>query len=169
MRRLLFLVLALSSSAVAAPRNPLDAVRLEDLSATRARPLFAPTRRPPPPPAARVEAPPSAPIVAAPEPPPFDLIGAVVGPHESYAVLRRHGSDKAARYRLGDDAEGWRVGAIGARSVTLKRDGRANSLALASPDAGQAPAASAAGTPPEGRLPTPVAANSLSAFRRARD
>ena len=172
MRRSLLPVLLLTFTGTAAADlgNPLDAVRLEDLSATRARPLLAPTRRPPPPPAARIEAPPPpAPIVAAPEPPPFDLIGAVVGPHESYAVLRRHGGDKAARYRVGDDAEGWRVGAIGLRSVTLKRDGRTDSLAIASPGAGQAPAASATGTPSEERLPTPVAANSWSAFRKARD
>ena len=168
MIRSLFLSLALT--AAAAPRNPLDAVRLEDLSATRARPLFTPTRRPPPPPAAGISPPPPPPVVVvAPEPPPFELIGAIVGPHESYAVMRRSGSEKAARYRLGDDADGWRVGAIGFRSVTLERDGRTKSLALAAPAIGQAPAAAATAPVPEEGPSTPVAANSWSFLRKVRD
>ena len=171
MIRSLFLSLALTVAvaAAAAPRNPLDAVRLEDLSATRARPLFAPTRRPDPPPAAPIAPVAPAPVAATPEPPPFELIGAIVGPHESYAVMRRSGSEKAARYRLGDDADGWRVGAIGFRSVTLERDGRTKSLALAGPAIGQAPAAAATAPPSEEGPSTPVAANSWSFLRKVRD
>ncbi len=170
MSRSLFLALALSATAAAAaPRNPLDAVRLEDLSATRARPLFAPTRRPPPPPATPISAPPPPPVAAAPDPPPFELIGAVVGTHESFAVMRRRGSEKAARYRLGEVADGWRVGAVGFRSVTLERDGRMQSLALAAPAIGQPPAASATTPPSDESSSTPVAANSWSSLRKARD
>ena len=171
MSRSLFLVLGLTAAvaAAAAPRNPLDAVRLEDLSATRARPLFAPTRRPDPPPAAPIAPVAPAPVAATPEPPPFELIGAIVGPHQSYAVMRRPGSEKATRYRLGEDADGWRVGAVGFRSVTLERGGRTKSLALAAPAIGQAPAASATAPASEDSSSTPVAANSWSSLRKARD
>jgi general secretion pathway protein N len=174
MTRALSLLLALTvvSPVAAAPPNPLDALRLEDLAATRTRPLFAPTRRPPPPPAARIEAAPRpepSPVVA--KPPPFELIGAVVGERESYAVLRRRGSEKATRFRLGDDADGWRVDAIGLRAVTLAREGRTQSLALAPPTTGlgAAPPAEVAEKAPGETAATPVAANSRRFARGARD
>ncbi len=176
MTRALSLAVALTfvAPAAAAPLNPLDALRLEDLAATRARPLFAPTRRPPPPPAARIEQAPRpepSPVVAKPEPPPFELIGAVVGERESYAVLRRRGSEKAARFRLGDDADGWRVGAIGLRSVTLAREGRTQSLALAAPPAGfgATPAAEVAQKATDETASAPLAANFRRFARKAQD
>jgi general secretion pathway protein N len=175
MTRALSLLVALTFVAPvsAALRNPLDALRLEDLAATRARPLFAPTRRPPPPPSARIGAPrpdPS-PVLAKPASPPFELIGAVVGERESYAVLRRRGTEKAARFRLGDDADGWRVGAIGRRSVTLEREGRTQSLALAPPSAGSgvAPATEVAEKAAGEAAATPLAANFRRFARKARD
>lgn len=138
MRSALCLAVALLASAAveAAPRNPLDAVRLEDLAATRERPLFTPSRRPPPPPAPEVAAPEPPPVEAKPvalEPPPFDLVGAVVGHSASFALLRNRQSNEVMRLRLGDEAMGWRVGAVGLRSVSLERDGRVQSLTLAAP------------------------------------
>jgi general secretion pathway protein N len=137
MRSAFCLAVALLASAAvdAAPRNPLDAVRLEDLAATRQRPLFTPSRRPPPP-AARVDPSPAVEltpdVVRAAPPPPFDLVGAVVGENARYALLRQRTTNKVARLRPGDVAEGWRVTAIGIRSVVLERDGRSDSLALTS-------------------------------------
>jgi general secretion pathway protein N len=139
MRRALHLVLALLPFAPvgADAQNPLDGLRLEDLTATRDRPLFAPTRRPPPPPvrveAPTPEAPPADEKAGAVGPPPFDLVGAVVGNGEAFALLRNKATSKVVRLRPGDDADGWRVGAIGVRSVALERDGREESLALAAP------------------------------------
>lgn len=121
----------------AGPANPLDGLRLEDLSATRERPLFAPTRRPPPAPS--VEAPPPPPVVevkavaVVAEPPPFDLVGSVVGAESAFVLLRNKTSSLVVRLRAGEEAEGWRVGEIGLRSVALEREGRHESLALAAP------------------------------------
>lgn len=132
-QHLVFVLLA-STSAYAAPRNPLDTLRLDDLTASRERPLFAPSRRPPP--AARVEPPPAvelAPEVAkAAPPPPFDLVGAVVGENARFALLRQRATNKVVRLRPGEVAEGWRVTTIGIRSVVLERDGRSDALALTS-------------------------------------
>jgi general secretion pathway protein N len=136
MKRALTLALALlaCAPAFAAPRNPLDALRLKNLTATRARPLFAPSRRPPAPPPAQLAAPldpePVLTQAAPPAPPPFELIGAAVGEGVSYVLLRQRATSKVMRLRPGDDAEGWRVGAIGIRSVVLERDGRSDALAL---------------------------------------
>ncbi|MDE3176963.1 MAG: hypothetical protein KGM15_12755 [Pseudomonadota bacterium] len=158
--RALFMLLALASAASAAERNPLDALRLEDLSATRDRPLFAPSRRPPPP--VRVEAAPDpAPaeekaIVL--EPPPFDLVGAVVGKNTAFALLRHRTTAKVVRVRSGDDAEGWQVGAIGLRTVALARDGRSETLALALPQSVAAgPVIAGEPDPAEPAAPPPAA------------
>jgi hypothetical protein len=77
------------------------------------------------------------------EPPAFDLVGAVVGENIAYALLRDRSTGKILRLRPGDEAGGWRVGGIDARSIELDRDGRRNTLALPSP-AASAPAAAAA-------------------------
>jgi len=138
MKRALLIVLALAPvAALAAEGNPLDALKLEDLSATRDRPLFTPSRRPPPP--ARVEAPPAPEPVAVEEkavvmgPPPFDLVGSVVGEGNAFALLRNKSTNAVIRVRSGDAAEGWRVGAIGLRTIALAREGRRETLALAAP------------------------------------
>jgi hypothetical protein len=162
MKRAYLSILALlgaCGAALAGPTNALDALRLEDLSATRERPLFAPTRRPPPPP--RVEAEPEpAPVevkaVAVVEPPPFDLVGAVIGPDKAFALLRNKSTSQVIRLRSGEDAEGWRVGEIGPRSVALERDGRRESLALAAPQP-LAGAAQLAGDEPPAIQPDPAA------------
>lgn len=139
MKRVLFMFVTLASvaPAIAAQDNPLDALRLEDLSATRDRPLFTPSRRPPPP--AQVEAAPApAPVVVEDKPivlgpPPFDLVGSAIGEGMAFALLRNRATSVVVRVRSGDDAEGWRVGAIGLRTVALAREGRSETLALAAP------------------------------------
>jgi general secretion pathway protein N len=167
MRSALCLAVALLASAAAdaAPRNPLDAVRLEDLAATRERPLFTPSRRPPPPPAAVVEAPDPPPVEAKPvalEPPPFDLVGAVVGQRASFALLRNRQSNAVVRLRPGDAAMGWRVGAVGVRSVSLERDGRVQSLTLAAPSSALATTA----VPAPGDNVDPVVAEPVAQLGR---
>ncbi len=153
MKRAFTIVFALACACGAGradPANPLDALRLDDLSATRERPLFASTRRPPPPP--RVEAAPEPgpvelkAVAVVVEPPPFDLVGAVVGQGTAFALLRNKTTNEVVRLRPGEDAEGWRVGEIGVRSVSLERDGRHESLALAAPQP-VAGAAEVAGDP----------------------
>ena len=149
-------------AAWAGPANPLDALRLEDLGVTRARPLFAPTRRPPPPP--HVEAAPEpAPVemkavAVIAEPPPFDLVGSVIGRGTAFALLRNKTTNEVRRLRPGEDDEGWRVGEIGLRTVALERDGRHESLALAAPQP-MATGAEVAGEPapadPNGDPPPP--------------
>jgi hypothetical protein len=137
MRRALLVAVTLGCAmpAFAGEGDPLDALRLEDLSATRDRPLFAPTRRPPPPVRTDAAPPPEpapvAEIATVLEPPPFDLVGAVVGEGTAFALLRDRATGKVVRLRSGDDAEGWRVGAIGLRSVALEHDARRETLALA--------------------------------------
>ena len=144
MKRALFLSLTLSpllgfppfGATFAEPRNPLDTLRLEDLSATRERPLFVASRRAPPPMRAETPPPPPPPVeekAVVLGPPPFDLIGAVVGKRESIALLRNKTTSEVLRLRPGENAEGWRVGAVGLRSVALERDGRKEALALAGP------------------------------------
>lgn len=135
MRRMMGLLAALLTIAPvgAEPRNPLDALPLDALTATRERPLFRPTRRPPAPVpvvAPAPESPPDAASVAVTAPPPFDLVGAVVGRDTAIALLRNRTTNQILRLRPGDDAEGWRVATIGSRTVALERDGRTQSLAL---------------------------------------
>jgi general secretion pathway protein N len=163
MKRTACLLAALLAAAPtgAETRNPLDALRLEDLAATRERPLFRPTRRPPL--AAPVAAPAAEPPqveeqTAALEPPPFDLIGAVVGKDAAIALLRNKSTGQVVRMRAGDEAEGWRVATIGSRTVAFERDGRTQSLALAAPSAAPA-GAEVAGEPepPESAAAPPTA------------
>ncbi len=148
MRRVLALAVALAAttqvfaeSAPPGPRNPLAALQLETLAATRDRPLFSPTRRPPPPPvevAAPAPAPSTEPVLAKPtepEPPPFDLVGVVVGEVNSYVLLRNRTSNEVVRLRQGDAQDGWRVGQVSLRSAVLERDGRIEQLAIAPPAA----------------------------------
>jgi hypothetical protein len=92
----------------------------------------------------KAEAPPPPPVVAEKPvetgPPPFDLIGSVVGRGASYALLRDHATAKVLRLKPGEEAQGWRVSAIAPRGVSLARDGRSESLALISTSpAGDAP------------------------------
>ena len=78
------------------PRNPLDALRLEDLTATRERPLFRPTaaRRLPFPSRRRPNPRPWR-TNGLQQPPPFELVGAVVGRGAAIALLRNKTTDES--------------------------------------------------------------------------
>ena len=167
---LLAMLLALAP-ARAEPRNPLDALRLEDLSATRERPLFRPDRRAPAPVPVAASAPEPPPVDERPValgPPPFDLVGAVVGKDTAIALLRNRTSNEVVRLRQGDDAEGWRVSSIALRAVTLERDGRLQSLALAAPSAAPAGAEVAGETAPAKSAAAPPVADLKRVVGRTR-
>jgi hypothetical protein len=174
MKRALITGLALASVAasLAAEVNPLDALRLEDLSATRERPLFTPARRPPPPP--KTSAPPATepaevedkPVALG--PPPFDLVGAVVGKRIAFALLRDRATSKVVRVRSGDDAAGWRVGKIGPRTIALARDGRTELLALAAPRAAAVGPELAGDPAPPGVLARPPASEATRELVKSR-
>ena len=158
MKPVLALIVALGAASgvyAANPRNPLAVLRLEELAATRDRPLFSPTRRPPPPPvdiAAPAPPPPAAPIVAKPEtqePPPFDLVGTVVGEINSYVLVRNRTTNEVVRLRQGDAQDGWRVGQVSLRAAVLERDGRIEQIAIETPAAtGAQPLSQLAGPAP---------------------
>jgi general secretion pathway protein N len=169
MRRVIVLLAALLALAPvrAQTRNPLDGLRLEALTATRERPLFRPTRRPWPPAAVATPAPAPAPIaesVVAQGPPPYDLVGAVVGQNTAVALLRSRATNEILRLHMGDETEGWRVARIGLRTVELTRDGRMQSLVLSKTTA--QPGAEPASEP---QRPEPVVVPALAEVRRIAD
>lgn len=103
------------------------------------RPLFSPTRRPPPPP------PPPSPVETQEPLPNVHLYGLYGGESGGGAIVRIDGKNR--RVHVNDTVGGWRLSAIGERSVTFKRGSRSrsvdlvhvipNSAASASPPAGQ--------------------------------
>lgn len=110
--------------------NPLWSTPMESLSATRDRPVFSQTRRPPP--LAEAPAQPGN-VFAAAAPPPFSLIGTVVGDKDSFAVLMDTSSHNVLRLPVGESANGWRVAEIAARAVTLTRGPESVTLELPKP------------------------------------
>ena len=126
--------LAVSSAAIAQQAgglsNPLWSTPLESLAATRGRPLFTQGRRPPP----LAVAPTTKNVFdAAPTPPPFSLVGTVVGDDEKFAVLQETGSRNILRLKVGASAAGWDVADVAPRSVTLKRGPQSVTLELPKP------------------------------------
>jgi general secretion pathway protein N len=135
MKEILYLMTALLalSAARAEPRNPLDVLQLKSLTETLERPLFQPSRRPPAPTSvATPEREPPAfdgrPVALG--PPPFELVGAVVGKDIAIALVRNKTTSEIVRLRQGDDAEGWRVVTIESQTVTLEGYGSTHSIAL---------------------------------------
>ena len=130
-----------ASYKLAGTADPMTELSLQSLSATRERPLFSPTRRPPP-----TVLPPSIPetgsLAATPEPPPFELLGAVLGEKVSYILIRNRNTHEVRRLSPTEEADGWKVAAVTARSVVLEHDGRVEKLML-----GDAPEPNAPSTP----------------------
>lgn len=129
---------AAAPTAHARLSNPLDDLRLEDFAVTRERPLFSQTRRPPPraePYLPPPQAAPSAVVekVVVPERPHLELVGTVVGKFKTYVLLRNLEKQNVVRLREGDEQDGWRVGAVGLRSVALERRGQVEMLMFAGP------------------------------------
>lgn len=120
--------------------NPLWSLPLDKLSVTRDRPLFSASRRPPPPVVASA-APPPAPVdtkPAAPEPPPFKLLGTIVGVEARIALLKDRATSLVLRIHEGDAQSGWRALKVAARSIVLGKG--TDTVTLQLPKPGEAPA-----------------------------
>jgi general secretion pathway protein N len=131
--------------------NPLWAVPLRTLSATRERPIFSPSRRPPPAAVAVTPAEPTplVPRPAVPERPALALVGTIVGEGESIAIFYNPTTKTTIRLRLGQtDDTGWKLVAVDARTTLLEKDRQSVTLALPAP--GEAPAGAAAAPRPAG-------------------
>src|SRR5208337_1686183 len=123
--------------AAAQGGNPLWMIPLSALTATRDRPLFSVSRRPPalavqaaaPPPA-----PDSAPAAPAPpERPALILIGTIVSPATSVAMLRDTATQAVMRLREGEEASGWRLKTVKLRSVVVEKGDQSAILELPKP------------------------------------
>jgi hypothetical protein len=105
-----------AARAVEVPEIP----PLADLKATRERPLFVRSRRPPAvvaPPAPREDAP----EVVASEEAPAELIGIVIGPERTYAILKDHATKEVQHLQKGEKIEDWSLDEIAARHIVLRR------------------------------------------------
>jgi hypothetical protein len=112
--------------------NPLWTVSLTALAATRDRPLFSASRRPPvvavptvaPPPQSEAAAPPP------PERPLLTLIGTIVSPKTTLAMLQGSNADSVLRLRVGQENDGWLVRGISLRSIVVEKGEQSVELAL---------------------------------------
>jgi len=98
---------------------------LEDFREVAERPLFAPSRRPP------ADAPPPV-AVAAPAAPElgFELIGVVISPAETLALVRQPGAPDLVRAGIGQTVAGWTVERIFPNRVLFRAGDRVEELAL---------------------------------------
>jgi general secretion pathway protein N len=146
--------------------NPLWAIPLSALTATRDRPLFSASRRPPivadpivaPPPQKQGD-----PAPPPPEQPSFTLVGTIVSPKASVAVLQGSNPDAISRLRVGEENDGWRVRGIDLRSIVVEKGAQSVKLDLPRPDG----AAAVPPGPDEGApaplAPTPAISGQASA------
>jgi general secretion pathway protein N len=115
--------------------NPLWTVPLSALSGTRDRPLFSASRRPPivavpiaaPPPKQEALAPPP------PERPLLTLIGTIVSPKASVAMLQGSDAEAVSRLRIGQENDGWQVRGISFRSIVVEKGALSVELGLPRP------------------------------------
>jgi len=116
--------------------NPLWTVPLSALSVTRDRPLFSASRRPAivavpmiaPPPKQEALGP------SPPERPLLTLIGTILSPKASVAMLQGSSTDAISRLHLGQENDGWRVQAISLHSVVVEKGGQSAELGLPRPN-----------------------------------
>jgi hypothetical protein len=104
--------------------NPLWTVPLSALSATRDRPLFSASRRPPIVALPIVAPPPQKQEALAPPPPErplLTLIGTIVSPEASVAMLQGSNTEAISRLRVGQENDGWQVRGIGLRSIVVEK------------------------------------------------
>lgn len=123
------------SDAVADRGNPLHKFPLSALSGTLARPVFSVSRRPPVPLQPAVPPPTPTPVIAAitaPQRPPWTLIGAIVAPKTSFALLKNLTNQSVLHMRIGQEELGWRVRDITPRSILLEQG--AQSITIGFPD-----------------------------------
>lgn len=116
--------------------NPLWAVPLSALSSTRDRPLFSASRRPPVLDVSIAAAPPKQEAVLPPPPerPLFTLIGTIVSPWASLAMLQGSSSDAISRLRIGEENDGWQVRRIDLRSIVVVKGAQSVTLDQPRPD-----------------------------------
>jgi general secretion pathway protein N len=121
--------------------NPLWAVPLAALPDTNERPIFSASRRPSPPPVLSVPALKALPMP--PSPPPIELrlvlVGTVVGGDQSVGIFVDETSKATLRLKLDDDYQGWRLGSVNRREVTMVRGEQIETLTF--PKAGGATSA----------------------------
>lgn len=110
---------------VAASPNPLAALQLEEFGATLSQPLFTPSRTAPiveapvEAPPAVVEAPPPQ-LEAPPAPPPFKLVGVVLGGEDEVAIFADESTGQVHRLNSGDEYEGWTMDVVDNRTVEFQ-------------------------------------------------
>jgi hypothetical protein len=134
--------------------NPLWAIPISKLSATRERPLFSASRRPRAPTVAA--APVSAPVVAKPvalQPPPFTLVGTIIGENSRIAIFFDPASKIATGVREGERASGWTLRSVDSRSAVLEGGNRMVTLDL--PEPATAGTSLADGSPAAENSPAP--------------
>jgi general secretion pathway protein N len=127
--------------------NPLWTVPLSALSATRDRPLFSASRRPPIVALPIVAPPPQKQEALAPPPPErplLTLIGTIVSPEASVAMLQGANTEVISRLRVGQENDGWQVRGIGLRSIVVEKGPQSIELDLPRPN----------GAPAEQSLPS---------------
>ena len=128
-----------SAAAPAAEGNPLWSIPISTLSATRDRPLFSPSRRPPPP-ILTIERPVSeATPPAPPAPPPFSLVGTIIGENSRIGIFFDENTKTTTRIRQGDGEAGWIVRTIDPHSAVVEANGRMVTLVLPQPSATDGP------------------------------
>ena len=115
--------------------NPLWRIPLSALNATRDRPLFSVSRRPPALPVEAAAPPPRAPdpVPSAPPPPErpaLKLIGTIVSPTASVAMLRDIATQAVTRLREGEATSGWQLKTVKLRSVIVEKGEQSAILAL---------------------------------------
>jgi hypothetical protein len=112
--------------------NPLWALPLSTLSGTRDRPLFSPSRRPPIVAVPIVTTPPKQEALAPPPPerPLITLMGTIVSPEASLAVLQGSNAETISRLRVGQMNDGWRVQGIASRSIVVEKGEQSVELRL---------------------------------------
>jgi len=123
--------------AAAQGGNPLWMIPLSALDAIRDRPLFSVSRRPPALPvkaAAPSPAPPPGPAAPSPpERPALKLIGTIISPAASVAILRDPATQAVTRLREGETTSGWQLKTVSLRSIIVEKGELSAILALPKP------------------------------------
>lgn len=117
--------------------NPLWTIPLSALNETRDRPLFSVSRRPPAP-LVQAAAPPQVkepapPPPAPPERPTLALIGTIISPTTSEAMVRDTATQAVTRLRQGEAASGWLLKTVKLRSIVVEKGEQSATLALPEP------------------------------------
>jgi general secretion pathway protein N len=117
-----------------APRNPLWAIPLSELSATRERPIFSPSRRPPSPAvAAAPYVPPQSAKPVEPERPQLFLIGTIAGDKGGLGIFLDYSTDTILRLKAGEGYKGWILREVRSREIVLEKGDKTATLPLPAP------------------------------------